>query len=125
MPKTYYCDCQAKCKGERKQVSKATYFRHEPFRDPYSRFSSRLQDVFRSNPIIYAVSSTTSGGSGISTGASVPSTTASEPASVPRDVQTQGPATDSHREGHHVRAFGIGILGKTDSMNPGFCDRIS
>src|SRR5712691_5135089 len=110
MPKTYYCDCQAKCKGERRQVSKATYFRHEPYRDPYSRFSSRLQDIFRRNPIIYAVSSTTSRGSGFSTGAGVPSTAAGAPSttagapstaisdSISRAEQMCGPADNSQCE---------------------------
>ena len=109
--KKMLCDCLAKCKGG-KYISPATYYRHAKFRDPSSRFSARLQHIFAINPIIYGAPSNAPEGSGFSSGVGVPSTATSD--SIPRTEQTHGPADDSHREGTSVRAFGIGILGKTD-----------
>src|ERR1700730_3563603 len=83
MPRVYRCDCRAKCKGEPRQVSKATFFGHAPYCVPNSRFSARLQDIFRSNPIVHGVSPNALEGSRSSSGAIGP-----PGGSVPRTEQT-------------------------------------
>ena len=116
MPKTYYCDCQAKCKGEHRQVCRTTYWNHGPYRDPNSQFSGRLRGIFNNNPILYGAPPTAPEGSGSSSSAGVPSTATSESASqaAPRWVQIQEPGADSYRERNPVCAFGINIFGKTN-----------
>src|SRR6266702_252954 len=39
----YYCDCEAKCKGQRKEVSHTTFYGHKKYRNPLARFTPRFQ----------------------------------------------------------------------------------
>jgi hypothetical protein len=104
MQKKYHCNCQAKCKGNSRQVSRTTYWRHQPYRDLDPQFLGRLQSLFNRNPITRGAPSTASEGSGSSSGAAMPSSSVAT-SSVPRAEQTHRPADDSHREGSSVRVF--------------------
>ena len=52
----YYCDCEIKCKGGR-YISRATYFRHKPYRDRLSMYSPAMQNFLNDNPITVQPSS--------------------------------------------------------------------
>src|SRR5260221_283759 len=55
--KKYHCDCDTKCKGRQREVSKATYFRHMPYRNHLSKYSRSMQKFLKDNPVIVATSS--------------------------------------------------------------------
>ena len=114
MQKIFHCNCQAKCKGNLRQVSKTTYWRHEPYRGPDSPSPARLRSLVNSITITHAsgASQTASEGSGSSGGVATSMPSSSVPrvaeiarAASPRTEQTHRPADDSHREGTSVRVF--------------------
>jgi len=47
--KTYYCNCERYCQGDRKEVSRSTFFRHEKHR---AIFTPRFQEYLTRHPIV-------------------------------------------------------------------------
>jgi hypothetical protein len=47
--KTYYCNCEKYCQGDRKEVSKTTFFKHKKYRD---LFTPQFQDYLNRHPVI-------------------------------------------------------------------------
>ena len=47
MPSEFYCDCEKICKGQRKKVSRATFYNHARHRDPLSQFTPQFQEFIR------------------------------------------------------------------------------
>ena len=52
----YYCDCEEKCYGIRREVGKSTYYRHGPYRDPLSKYTLDMRNFLKNIPIIMHVS---------------------------------------------------------------------
>jgi hypothetical protein len=47
--KVYYCNCEKLCKGDRKLVSKASFFRHRKYREVYTH---HFQDFLERHPVV-------------------------------------------------------------------------
>ena len=60
METKYHCDCKEHCGGQQREVSKTTYYRHKPFRNHLSHFSSEMRDFLSANPIVVRTSSSSS-----------------------------------------------------------------
>jgi hypothetical protein len=68
-PTTFFCDCDIRCQGERREVSRSTFYGHKKFRNPLSRFTPQFQEftlgssrsVLSSNPTQNTHSSGSSG----------------------------------------------------------------
>ncbi|KAI9442693.1 hypothetical protein H4582DRAFT_2073286 [Lactarius indigo] len=43
----YYCDCEARCKGQRKEVSRTTFYGHKKHRNTLSQFTPNFQEFLR------------------------------------------------------------------------------
>ena len=56
MSMAFYCDCKRYCNGERRQVSKTTFYFYkktqESQRNPLSRFSGPMQAFLNENPVV-------------------------------------------------------------------------
>ena len=42
--KSYYCNCEAMCHGQRREVSRTTFYDHKKHRNPLTQFTPRFQN---------------------------------------------------------------------------------
>src|SRR5882757_8809850 len=42
-PVPLFCDCEKYCKGQRREVSRSTFYYHKNFRKPFSQFTPEFQ----------------------------------------------------------------------------------
>jgi len=54
--KTYYCDCEKYCQGERKVVSKTTFFNHKKYRESLTNFTPQFQEYLSRHPVVAPIS---------------------------------------------------------------------
>ena len=101
---TFYCDCDRYCNGERKQVSRATFYFHKRKRDPIARFSATMQSFLKDKPVIESTSLSNAGTSRKSRKQNVSVTT--HPASSAQDQTSAHPG----QAGNHNAQVSVSLL---------------
>jgi hypothetical protein len=50
--KTYYCNCEKYCQGDRRVVSKTTYFVHKKYCDPSLQYTEGFCNYLNWHPVV-------------------------------------------------------------------------
>ena len=63
---TFYCECDQYCNGERRQVSRSTFYLHKKKRDPLSHFSAPMQSFLKGKQVVISAPTPNSANTGTS-----------------------------------------------------------